>query len=98
LVSRLTTRSPVWMTDWALALGAPHDGVDARDQLVPVERLGHVVIGAEAEPPDLVLDAGKARQDVAPQLLRGRSVQRNKRVRVRIWRRAWDIDYLQVGR
>jgi hypothetical protein len=25
-----------------------------------VERLGHVVIGAEAEPPDLVLDAGKA--------------------------------------
>ena len=46
-----------------MALRAPHDGVDARDQLVPVERLGHVVIGAEAEPPDLVLDAGKARQD-----------------------------------
>ena len=35
---------------------------------------------------------------VAPQLLRRRSVQRNKRVRFRIWRRAWDIDYLQVRR
>jgi hypothetical protein len=45
----------------SMALGAPHDGVDARDQLVPVERLG-LVVGAEAEPPDLVLDAGKARQ------------------------------------
>ena len=32
-----------------MALGAAHDGVDARDQLVLVERLGHVVVGAEAE-------------------------------------------------
>ena len=46
-----------------VALGAPHDRVDARDQFVLVEGLGHVVIGAEAEPPDLVLDAGNARQD-----------------------------------
>jgi hypothetical protein len=33
-----------------VALGAAHDRVDARDQLVLVERLGHVVVGAEAEP------------------------------------------------
>ena len=46
-----------------VALGAPHDRVDARDQFVLVERLGHIVVGAEAEPPDLVLDVGKARQD-----------------------------------
>ena len=32
-----------------MALGAPHDGVDARHQFVLVERLGHVVVGAEAE-------------------------------------------------
>ena len=46
-----------------VALGAAHDGVDARDQLVLVERLGHVVVGAEAETLDLVLDAGKAGED-----------------------------------
>ncbi len=46
-----------------VALGAAHDGVDARDQLVLVEWLGHVVVGAEAEAFDLVLDAGEAGED-----------------------------------
>src|SRR5262245_27090267 len=46
-----------------MALGAAHDGVDARDQLVLVEWLGHVVVGAEAETADLVLDAGQAGED-----------------------------------
>jgi hypothetical protein len=43
--------------------GAANDGVDARDQLVLVERLGHVVVGTEAEPAHLVLDAAKAGKD-----------------------------------
>jgi hypothetical protein len=46
-----------------VSLGAAHDGVDARHQLVLVERLGHVVVGAEAETLDLVLDARESRQD-----------------------------------
>ena len=46
-----------------VALGAANDGVDAGDQLVLVERLGHVVVGAEAEAFDLVLDAGEAGED-----------------------------------
>jgi hypothetical protein len=46
-----------------VALGAAHDGVDARDQFVLVERLGHVVVGADAEALDLVLDAGEAGKD-----------------------------------
>ena len=46
-----------------VALGAAHDGVDARDQLVLVERLGHVVVGAEAQALHLVLDAGEAGED-----------------------------------
>ena len=46
-----------------VALGAAHDGVDAGHQLVLVERLGHVIVGAEAQAPDLVLDAGKPGQD-----------------------------------
>ena len=46
-----------------MALGAAHDGVDARHQLVLVERLGHVVVGAEAETPALVLDSGEAGED-----------------------------------
>jgi hypothetical protein len=40
-----------------VALGAAHDGVDARDQLVLVEGLGEVVVGAEAQTLHLVLDA-----------------------------------------
>ena len=35
----------------------------ARHQLVLVERLNHVVVGTEAETPDLVLDAGKPGED-----------------------------------
>src|SRR3569832_1113261 len=46
-----------------VALGAADDRVDARDQLVLVERLGHVVVGAEAEALDLVLNAGEAGED-----------------------------------
>ncbi len=46
-----------------MTLRPPHDGVDAGDELVLMEGLGHIVVGAEAEPPHLVLDAGKAGQD-----------------------------------
>ena len=46
-----------------MALRAAHDGVDAGDQLVLVEWLGHVVIGADAETLHLVLNAGEAGQD-----------------------------------
>ena len=46
-----------------VTLRAAHDGVDAGDQLVLVERLGHVVVGAEAEAAHLVVDAGKPGQD-----------------------------------
>src|SRR5262245_20946538 len=44
-----------------VALGAAHDGMDAGHQLVLVEGLGHVVVGAEAEAAHLVLDACKPR-------------------------------------
>src|SRR5215467_7777289 len=46
-----------------MALGAAHDRVDARYQLVLVERLGQVVVGAEAEATDLLLDAGESGED-----------------------------------
>src|SRR5439155_5772961 len=46
-----------------VALGTAHDGVDAGDQFVLVEGLGHVVVGADAETLDLVLDAGEAGED-----------------------------------
>ena len=46
-----------------VALRAAHDGVDAGDELVLVERLGQVVVGAEAEALHLVLDAGHAGED-----------------------------------
>src|SRR5450759_43454 len=46
-----------------VALGAADDGVDACHQLVLVEWFGHVVVGAEAETLDLVLDAGEAGED-----------------------------------
>src|SRR5436305_958524 len=42
---------------------AARDGVDARHQLVLMEWLGHVVVGAEAETSDLVLGAGEAGED-----------------------------------
>src|SRR3954468_20793567 len=40
-----------------------HDRVDARDELVFVEGLCHVVICAHAEPANLVLDPGKTREN-----------------------------------
>src|SRR5947209_15440975 len=46
-----------------VALGPAYDRMDARNQLVFVERLGHVVVGANAETLDLVLDAGEAGED-----------------------------------
>jgi hypothetical protein len=49
LVSRLTTRSPVWDHRLGVALGTAHDGMDTGDQFVFVEGLGHVIVGADAE-------------------------------------------------
>src|SRR6478609_801256 len=46
-----------------VALGTAHDRMDARNQFVLVEGFGHVVVGADAETLDLVLDAGKAGED-----------------------------------
>jgi hypothetical protein len=46
-----------------VALGAADDRVDAGDQLLPVEGLGHVVVGAEAEAPQLAFGAVVARED-----------------------------------
>ena len=46
-----------------MALGTADDGVNAGDQLVLVERLGHVVVSAEAEAANLVLDASHAGED-----------------------------------
>ena len=46
-----------------VTLGTAHDRVDAGDQFVLVEGLGHVVVGANAETLDLVLDAGEAGED-----------------------------------
>jgi hypothetical protein len=43
-----------------VALGAADDGLDARDELVFVERLGHIIVGAEAQPADFIVDAGEA--------------------------------------
>src|SRR5205085_9067741 len=42
-----------------MALGTAHDGMNPGDQLVLVERLGHIIVGAKTEPADLVFDAGK---------------------------------------
>jgi hypothetical protein len=46
-----------------MSSGASHNGMNARDQLILVERLGHVVVSTEAEAFDLVLDAGEAGED-----------------------------------
>src|SRR5690606_9557658 len=46
-----------------VTLGAANHGVDAGDQLVLVERLGHVVVRAAAERLDLGVDLARARQD-----------------------------------
>ena len=47
----------------AVALGAADHGLNAGDQLVLVEGLGHVIVGAEAQSLDLGFDNGIARQD-----------------------------------
>jgi hypothetical protein len=46
-----------------VSLRAAHDSLNARHQFVPVEWLGHVVVGAEAETLDLVHDADNAGED-----------------------------------
>jgi hypothetical protein len=46
-----------------VTLGTAHDRMDAGDQFVLVEGLGHVVIGTDAEALDLILDAGEAGED-----------------------------------
>ena len=46
-----------------MALGAADDGVDARDQLVAVERLGDIIVGAEAQGADLRIQLADAGQD-----------------------------------
>jgi hypothetical protein len=55
--------SPVRDDRLGVALGAAHHRVDAGDQFVLVEGLGHIVVGAAAEPLTLVLDFGVAGQD-----------------------------------
>ena len=46
-----------------MALRAADDGVDARDQLVAVERLGDIIVGAEAQGADLRVHLADARKD-----------------------------------
>jgi hypothetical protein len=43
-----------------VAFGAAHHGMDAGDKLVLVKGLRHIIIGAETEATDLVLNRGKA--------------------------------------
>nr|ADO19098.1 hypothetical protein Nfla_4402 [Nostoc flagelliforme str. Sunitezuoqi] len=47
----------------AVPLGAAHDGVDARDQLLAVERLGDIIVRAEAEAAYLRVHLADAGQD-----------------------------------
>ncbi|MCY1311204.1 hypothetical protein D9M70_614840 [compost metagenome] len=46
-----------------MTLGTTDDGVNTGDQLILVEGLGHVVVGAEAQAADLVFDAGHTREN-----------------------------------
>ncbi len=46
-----------------MTLRTAHDRMNTCDQLVLVERLGHVVVGTEAQTTNLVLDAGHAGKD-----------------------------------
>jgi hypothetical protein len=46
-----------------MALAAADDGVDARDQFLPVEGFGQVIVGAEAEALELVFRIVEPRQD-----------------------------------
>jgi hypothetical protein len=45
-----------------MSLGAANDGLDAGDEFVLVEGLGHIVVGAEAESLDLRFHDRIARQ------------------------------------
>ena len=47
----------------AVALGTAHDRLDAGDQLILVERLGHIIVGAEAQRLDLGFDNGVTGED-----------------------------------
>jgi hypothetical protein len=52
------------LDDWSLDLvSTAHQGAEPGQQLFQLERLGKVVIGAEIEAPDLVLNAAPRRQD-----------------------------------
>jgi hypothetical protein len=62
---------PVRITDVGMALGAADDGLDAGDQLALVERLGQIVVGAEAQALDLVVELDEARQDQDRRVDRG---------------------------
>src|SRR4029077_12631867 len=46
-----------------VTFAAAHDGMDARDQFVLVEWLGHVVVGAKAQASHFVLDTAEASED-----------------------------------
>jgi hypothetical protein len=46
-----------------VASRAPDNGLDAGDQLAPVERLGEIVVRADAEPFDLVVQSIQSGQD-----------------------------------
>src|SRR3546814_4112158 len=46
-----------------MALGAAHDRLDAGDQLALVEGLRQVVVGADAEALDLIVEAAEAGQN-----------------------------------
>ena len=51
------------IVDFGVALRPAHDRLDARDQLAPVERLGQEIVGAKAQPLDLVVELGETRED-----------------------------------
>ena len=46
-----------------MALGAAHHSLNAGDQLILVERLGHIIVGAKAQRANLCLDNGVAGED-----------------------------------
>src|SRR6266446_807016 len=48
---------------FGVALGTPHDRLNARDQFTTIKRLGQEVIGAEAETLELVVEFDKTRED-----------------------------------
>jgi hypothetical protein len=62
LVSRSTIRISGLDHRLSVAFRSPHDRVDAGHQVVLVERLGHIVVGAEAQPFDFVFELGEAEE------------------------------------